>query len=58
MLPESPKYLLEIDKSDAALKLLRRMYRMNTRQSADTFPVSQITREITLTFISVPLTFP
>lgn len=40
MLPESPKYLMAIGRSDAALKLLRKMYCMNTRQPADTFPVS------------------
>ncbi|KMQ93186.1 synaptic vesicle glycoprotein 2b, partial [Lasius niger] len=38
MLPESPKYLMAIGRSDAALKLLRRMYCMNTRQPSETFP--------------------
>ncbi|XP_039311886.1 uncharacterized protein LOC105195955 isoform X2 [Solenopsis invicta] len=42
MLPESPKYLMAIGRSDAALKLLRRMYCMNTRQSADTFPIKAL----------------
>lgn len=41
MLPESPKYLMAIGRSDTALKLLRRMYCMNTRQPSETFPVSQ-----------------
>ncbi|TGZ49244.1 Synaptic vesicle glycoprotein 2B [Temnothorax longispinosus] len=42
MLPESPKYLMAIGRSDAALKLLRRMYCMNTRQPADTFPIKAL----------------
>lgn len=44
MLPESPKYLMAIGRSDAALKLFRRMYCMNTRQPSETFPVSRVTR--------------
>ncbi|XP_011636451.1 synaptic vesicle glycoprotein 2B-like isoform X2 [Pogonomyrmex barbatus] len=42
MLPESPKYLMAIGRSDAALKLLRRMYCMNTRQPPDTFPIKAL----------------
>ncbi|XP_011863383.1 PREDICTED: solute carrier family 22 member 16-like isoform X2 [Vollenhovia emeryi] len=42
MLPESPKYLMATGRSDAALKLLRRMYCMNTRQPADTFPIKAL----------------
>jgi VNT family MFS transporter (synaptic vesicle glycoprotein 2) len=39
MLPNSPKYLMAIGKPDAALKLLRRIYCVNTRQPPETFPV-------------------
>lgn len=42
ILPNSPKYLIETGKSEAAWKLLRRMYSMNTKQPPETFPVSQI----------------
>ncbi|KAG5312319.1 SV2B protein, partial [Acromyrmex insinuator] len=42
MLPESPKYLMATGRSDAALKLLRRMYCMNTHQPADTFPIKAL----------------
>ncbi|XP_036143143.1 synaptic vesicle glycoprotein 2B isoform X2 [Monomorium pharaonis] len=42
MLPESPKYLMAIGRSDAALKLLKRIYCMNTRQPADTFPIKAL----------------
>ncbi|EZA50054.1 Synaptic vesicle glycoprotein 2B [Ooceraea biroi] len=42
MLPESPKYLMAIGKPDAALKLLRRMYCMNTRQPPETFPIKAL----------------
>lgn len=52
MLPESPKYLMAIGRPDAALKLLKRMYCMNTRQPANTFPVSQITRKTIYFYIS------
>ncbi|XP_020286904.1 synaptic vesicle glycoprotein 2C-like [Pseudomyrmex gracilis] len=42
MLPESPKYLMAIGRSDAALKLFKRMYCMNTRQSSETFPIKAL----------------
>ncbi|XP_067215213.1 synaptic vesicle glycoprotein 2C-like [Linepithema humile] len=42
MLPESPKYLMAIGRSDAALKLLRRIYCMNTRQPSETFPIKAL----------------
>ncbi|XP_011135735.1 synaptic vesicle glycoprotein 2B isoform X2 [Harpegnathos saltator] len=39
MLPDSPKHLMSIGRSDAALSLLRRMYRMNTGQPPEMFPI-------------------
>lgn len=42
MLPESPKYLMAIGRSNAALKLLKRMYCMNTRQPSETFPIKAL----------------
>ncbi|EFN66476.1 Synaptic vesicle glycoprotein 2B [Camponotus floridanus] len=42
MLPESPKYLMAIGRSDTALKLLRRMYYMNMRQPLETFPIKAL----------------
>ncbi|KAL6439565.1 hypothetical protein ACFW04_003988 [Cataglyphis niger] len=42
MLPESPKYLMAIGRSDAALKLFKRMYCMNTRQPSETFPIKAL----------------
>ncbi|XP_050465178.1 synaptic vesicle glycoprotein 2B-like [Cataglyphis hispanica] len=42
MLPESPKYLMAIGRSDAALKLFKRMYCMNTRQPSETFPIKTL----------------
>lgn len=42
MLPESPKYLMAIGRSDAAMKLFRRMYCMNTRQPSETFPIKAL----------------
>ncbi|KAH0948766.1 hypothetical protein HN011_004633 [Eciton burchellii] len=42
MLPNSPKYLMAIGKPDAALKLLRRIYCVNTRQPPETFPIKAL----------------
>ncbi|XP_043504239.1 synaptic vesicle glycoprotein 2C-like [Polistes fuscatus] len=42
MLPESPKHLMEMGRQDVALKLFRRMYCMNTRKPADTFPIKAL----------------
>lgn len=42
MLPESPKYLMQIGRNDLALRLFRRMYCMNTRRPADTFPIKAL----------------
>lgn len=39
LLPESPKYLLSKGSSERALRLLRRMYAVNSGKPADTFPV-------------------
>lgn len=39
MLPQSPKYLVQIGKPEEALRLLRRIYSVNKRKPADTFPV-------------------
>lgn len=39
MLPQSPKFLVENGKLDEALMLLKRMYAVNRRKPADTFPV-------------------
>lgn len=33
--PESPKFLLAMDRKEESLKLLSRIYAMNTGQSAD-----------------------
>ncbi|XP_076232505.1 synaptic vesicle glycoprotein 2C isoform X2 [Calliopsis andreniformis] len=41
-LPQSPKYFLEIGRPDHALKLLRIMYSVNKRKSADTFPIKAL----------------
>lgn len=38
-LPQSPRYLVNIGKTDEALKLLRTMYSMNKKKPANTFPV-------------------
>lgn len=40
ILPESPKYLLSQKKYDEARAVLVKVYRENTRKSADTYPVS------------------
>ncbi|KAI4486811.1 hypothetical protein M0804_006181 [Polistes exclamans] len=42
MLPESPKHLMEMGRQDVALKLFRRMYCMNTRKPANTFPIKAL----------------
>ncbi|KAK2581246.1 hypothetical protein KPH14_008037 [Odynerus spinipes] len=42
MLPESPKYLMQIGRNDLALKLFRRMYSMNTGKPANTFPIKAL----------------
>ncbi|XP_014482770.1 PREDICTED: synaptic vesicle glycoprotein 2A-like isoform X2 [Dinoponera quadriceps] len=42
MLPDSPKYLMSIGRSDVALRLLRRMYHMNTGQPLEAFPIKTL----------------
>lgn len=44
-LPESPKFLLNEGRVDEALMALKKMYRVNTRNSEDDFPVSSILLE-------------
>ncbi|PBC26393.1 Synaptic vesicle glycoprotein 2C [Apis cerana cerana] len=41
-LPQSPKYLVNIGKTDEALKLLRTMYSMNKKKPANTFPIKAL----------------
>lgn len=38
-LPESPKFLWSVGKSDEALNILKRMYEINTGKSQDMYPV-------------------
>lgn len=39
LLPQSPKRLMDLGRTEQALDLLRRMYSINTGNSADTFPI-------------------
>lgn len=41
-IPESPKYLLSIGKEEAAIKVLRKMYSVNTGNSRDSFEVRKL----------------
>lgn len=41
-LPQSPRYLVNIGKTDEALKLLRTMYSMNKKKPANTFPIKAL----------------
>ncbi|XP_043523011.1 synaptic vesicle glycoprotein 2C-like isoform X1 [Frieseomelitta varia] len=41
-LPQSPKFLVENGRPDEALNLLRRMYAMNKRKPANTFPIKAL----------------
>lgn len=43
LLPESPKYLLTQGSHDEALSILKKMYRINTGNTEDAFPVTTIT---------------
>ncbi|XP_024945024.1 putative niacin/nicotinamide transporter NaiP isoform X2 [Cephus cinctus] len=45
ILPESPLQLMKSGRSDEALKLFKKMYSMNTRKSADTFPIKELLPE-------------
>lgn len=38
--PESPKFLMSTGKNDEALKVFKRVYRLNTGKSEDTFLVT------------------
>ncbi|XP_050579268.1 synaptic vesicle glycoprotein 2A-like [Bombus affinis] len=42
MLPQSPKFLVENGKLDEALRLLKKMYSINRRKPADTFPIKTL----------------
>jgi hypothetical protein len=39
ILPESPKFLFTISKEEEAVEVLRRMFTLNTGQSAKEYPV-------------------
>lgn len=39
-LPESPKYLLACSKKEEALEILRKVYRINTGNPTEQYPVS------------------
>ncbi|CAK9821737.1 Synaptic vesicle glycoprotein 2B [Anthophora retusa] len=42
MLPQSPKYLVEIGKTEEALRLLGRIYSVNKRKPTSTFPIKTL----------------
>lgn len=41
-LPESPKFLWSVGRSDEALNILKRMYEVNTGESQDMYPVKEL----------------
>ncbi|CAH1126950.1 unnamed protein product [Ceutorhynchus assimilis] len=47
-LPESPKFLMTTGKNEEALKIFRKIYRMNTGNPEDTYPVKALVDEIEL----------
>lgn len=40
-MPESPKFLMTVGKNEKALKVLRKVYSINTGKPPNTFPVSK-----------------
>lgn len=45
ILPESPKYLLSIGQDEDALRVLEKIYHLNTNRARECFPVKQLLRE-------------
>lgn len=50
-LPESPKFLLSSGREDEALEILKRIYVMNTGNDKESFPVSQVLKDIDIAML-------
>ncbi|CAG9765149.1 unnamed protein product [Ceutorhynchus assimilis] len=45
-LPESPKFLMSMGRNDEALKVLRKIYRINTGNSGESYPIESLLEEV------------
>uniref|UniRef100_T1GFD6 Major facilitator superfamily (MFS) profile domain-containing protein n=1 Tax=Megaselia scalaris TaxID=36166 RepID=T1GFD6_MEGSC len=50
-LPESPKYLLSAGREDETLEILKDIYSMNTGNDRESFPVSQVLKDIDIAML-------
>ncbi|XP_030745780.1 putative transporter svop-1 [Sitophilus oryzae] len=46
-LPETPKFLMSCGDSESALKVFRQVYRINTGQSEEFYPIKELIHEVT-----------